>query len=164
MRQRRGDTHTCKTHLKRIQTVENIALRTAVSAPWFVCYKELYRHLEWTPVQEVIKAKAAKVYAKATDYKSRHGGARTGGDFSKGIRLPDLPVGRWGKGIERWSRSTLHHPRPRSSAKNTAQGYWFANPKSKINEVEREPHKVRQRSTSVTSTHLDRSTEDYVLV
>ncbi|KAJ8919365.1 hypothetical protein NQ315_016457 [Exocentrus adspersus] len=53
--------HACKTHLKRIQAVENIALRTAVSAPWFVRNRDLHRNLEWTPVQEVIKAKAAKV-------------------------------------------------------------------------------------------------------
>ncbi|KAJ8913997.1 hypothetical protein NQ315_012020 [Exocentrus adspersus] len=47
--------HACKTHLKRIQAVENIALRTAVSAPWFVRNRDLHRDLEWTPVQEVIK-------------------------------------------------------------------------------------------------------------
>ncbi|KAJ8910281.1 hypothetical protein NQ315_016098 [Exocentrus adspersus] len=62
--------HACKTHLKRIQAVENIALRTAVSAPWFVRNRDLHRDLEWTPVQEVIKTKAAKVYAKATDHEN----------------------------------------------------------------------------------------------
>ncbi|KAJ8914000.1 hypothetical protein NQ315_012023, partial [Exocentrus adspersus] len=62
--------HACKTHLKRIQAVENIALRTAVSAPWFVRNRNLHRDLEWTPVQEVIKTKAAKVYAKATDHEN----------------------------------------------------------------------------------------------
>ncbi|KAJ8911561.1 hypothetical protein NQ315_007942 [Exocentrus adspersus] len=58
--------HACNTHLKRIQADENIALRTATSAPWFV----RNRDLEWTPVQEVIKVKAAKVYAKATDHEN----------------------------------------------------------------------------------------------
>ncbi|KAJ8917642.1 hypothetical protein NQ315_005089 [Exocentrus adspersus] len=62
--------HACKTHLKRIQAVEDIALRTAVSAPWFVRNRDLHRDLEWTPVQEVIKTKAAKVYAKATDHEN----------------------------------------------------------------------------------------------
>ncbi|KAJ8909866.1 hypothetical protein NQ315_013903 [Exocentrus adspersus] len=62
--------HACKTHLKRIQAVENIALRTATSAPWFVRNRDLYRDLEWTPVLKVIKAKAAKVYAKATDHEN----------------------------------------------------------------------------------------------
>ncbi|KAJ8911514.1 hypothetical protein NQ315_012485 [Exocentrus adspersus] len=62
--------HACKSHLKKIQAVENIALRTAVSAPWFVRNRDLHRDLEWTPVQEVIKAKAAKVYAKATDHEN----------------------------------------------------------------------------------------------
>ncbi|KAJ8911291.1 hypothetical protein NQ315_015294 [Exocentrus adspersus] len=62
--------HACKTHLKRIQAVENIALRTAISGPWFVRNRDLHRDLEWTPVQEVIKTKAAKVYAKATDHEN----------------------------------------------------------------------------------------------
>ncbi|KAJ8925190.1 hypothetical protein NQ315_001376 [Exocentrus adspersus] len=62
--------HACNTHLRRIQAVENIALRTATSAPWFVRNRDLYRDLEWTPVQEVIKVKAAKVYAKATDHEN----------------------------------------------------------------------------------------------
>ncbi|KAJ8910826.1 hypothetical protein NQ315_015561 [Exocentrus adspersus] len=62
--------HACNTHLNRIQAVENIALRTATSAPWFVRNRDLYRDLEWTPVQEVIKVKAAKVYAKATDHEN----------------------------------------------------------------------------------------------
>ncbi|KAJ8919433.1 hypothetical protein NQ315_016531 [Exocentrus adspersus] len=62
--------HACNTYLKRIQAVENIALRTATSAPWFVRNRDLYRDLEWTSVQEVIKVKAAKVYAKATDHEN----------------------------------------------------------------------------------------------
>ncbi|KAJ8911161.1 hypothetical protein NQ315_013015, partial [Exocentrus adspersus] len=62
--------NACKTHLKRIQAVENIALRTAVSARWFVRNRDLHRDLEWTQVQEVIKTKAAKVYAKATDHEN----------------------------------------------------------------------------------------------
>ncbi|KAJ8909685.1 hypothetical protein NQ315_013545, partial [Exocentrus adspersus] len=41
------------------EILENIALRTAVSAPWFVRNRDLHRDLEWTPVQEVIKTKAA---------------------------------------------------------------------------------------------------------
>ncbi|KAJ8923220.1 hypothetical protein NQ315_001775 [Exocentrus adspersus] len=38
---------------------------------------------------------------------------------STSTRRPGLQ--KLGKGIERWSRSTLHYPRPRSSAKNTAR-------------------------------------------
>ncbi|KAJ8911809.1 hypothetical protein NQ315_014233 [Exocentrus adspersus] len=62
--------HACKTHLKRIQAVKNIALRSTVSAPWFVRNRDLHRDLEWTPVQEVIKTKAVKVYAKATNHEN----------------------------------------------------------------------------------------------
>ncbi|KAJ8914871.1 hypothetical protein NQ315_014884 [Exocentrus adspersus] len=58
--------HACETSLKKLQAVENVALRTAVGAPWFVRNRDLQRDLEWTPLREVIRTKATKAFEKAT--------------------------------------------------------------------------------------------------
>ncbi|KAJ8911881.1 hypothetical protein NQ315_012295 [Exocentrus adspersus] len=58
--------HACETSLRKLQAVENVALRTAVGAPWFVRNRDLQRDLEWTPLREVIRTKATKAFEKAT--------------------------------------------------------------------------------------------------
>jgi len=40
--------YAAKTHLKKLQTVENIALRTAVNAPWYVRNVDVKRDLKFT--------------------------------------------------------------------------------------------------------------------
>ena len=55
--------YQAKTYLKRIQTVENVALRCAVDAPWFVRNADIFRDLEYTPVTEDIQERAKKLYA-----------------------------------------------------------------------------------------------------
>lgn len=56
------------TQMKRIQAVENVALRCAVDAPWFVRNADIRRDLEYTPVSEIIQDRAKKLYARAEEH------------------------------------------------------------------------------------------------
>lgn len=60
--------YQAKTYLKKIQAVENVALRCAVDAPWFVRNADIFRDLEYTPVTEDIQDRAKKLYALAAEH------------------------------------------------------------------------------------------------
>ena len=55
------------TYFKRIQAVENVALRTAVGAPWVVRNADIFRDLDFTPVSEIMRERAKKLYAQAEE-------------------------------------------------------------------------------------------------
>jgi len=54
-----------KSHLKKLEAVENIALRTAVDAPWYVRNVDIQRRLKFTTATEKIKQSAVKIFQKA---------------------------------------------------------------------------------------------------
>ena len=50
--------------------MENVALRCAVDAPWFVRNVDIFRDLEYTPVTEDIQERAKKLYALAAEHEN----------------------------------------------------------------------------------------------
>uniref|UniRef100_V5GNF3 Putative RNA-directed DNA polymerase from transposon X-element n=1 Tax=Anoplophora glabripennis TaxID=217634 RepID=V5GNF3_ANOGL len=57
--------HAAKTHLARVQAVENIALRCATGAPWFVRNSDIRRDLGFTSALEAIRERARKLFERA---------------------------------------------------------------------------------------------------
>jgi len=57
--------YPAKSHLKKLQAVENIALRTAVDVPWYDRNVTIERVLQFTTATERIKQSAVKISQKA---------------------------------------------------------------------------------------------------
>lgn len=62
--------YLARSHLKRIQAVENVALRNAVDAPWYVRNEDIFRDLEYKPVTEVIQERAKKLFVKTEEHEN----------------------------------------------------------------------------------------------
>lgn len=60
--------HAAKSHRKRLAAVENIQLRRAANAPWYMRNVNIRRDLEWTPIEEFMRQKAEKNFRKAADH------------------------------------------------------------------------------------------------
>jgi Reverse transcriptase (RNA-dependent DNA polymerase). len=60
--------HAAKSHLKSLQAVENIALRTATDAPWYVRNTDILRDLQYTNATQTIRQNAEKRF----DVAARH--------------------------------------------------------------------------------------------
>ncbi|KAJ8981033.1 hypothetical protein NQ317_018005 [Molorchus minor] len=60
--------YAANTHLKRLQTVENTALRCAVNAPRYVRNADIIRDLQYTTTTDTIKDRATKLYAKIDEH------------------------------------------------------------------------------------------------
>ncbi|KAJ8977115.1 hypothetical protein NQ317_005243, partial [Molorchus minor] len=56
--------YAASSYQKRLQSVENIALRCAVNAPRFVRNADIIRDLQYTTTTDTIKERATKLYAK----------------------------------------------------------------------------------------------------
>ncbi|ENN81189.1 hypothetical protein YQE_02402, partial [Dendroctonus ponderosae] len=57
--------YAAECHLNRLQATENKLLRMPIDAPWFVRNFQIYRDLEWEPLREFLKRKAAEDFEKA---------------------------------------------------------------------------------------------------
>lgn len=57
--------HAAKSHIKSLQAVENIALRTATAAPWYVRNTDILRDLKYTNMTQTIRDRAQKRFDAA---------------------------------------------------------------------------------------------------
>jgi len=62
--------YAAKTYLKRLQAVENIALRSAIDAPWYVRNKTITRDLQYKTATEKIKKHAHKFFDKMAEHQN----------------------------------------------------------------------------------------------
>jgi len=62
--------YAAKSHLKRLQAVENIALRAAVDAPWYVRNDTITRDLKYKTATVIIKEHAQKLFAIMAEHQN----------------------------------------------------------------------------------------------
>ncbi|KAK9889042.1 hypothetical protein WA026_004323 [Henosepilachna vigintioctopunctata] len=55
--------YAAKTHINKLQVVQNKSLRMAIDAPWYVRTSQIHRDLGMPSVLEIIRATAAKMFA-----------------------------------------------------------------------------------------------------
>ncbi|KAJ8970979.1 hypothetical protein NQ317_003850 [Molorchus minor] len=60
--------YAANTYQKKLQAVENVALRCAVNAPRFVRNADIIRDLQYTTTTDTIKDRATKLYAKIDEH------------------------------------------------------------------------------------------------
>ncbi|KAJ8916456.1 hypothetical protein NQ315_014673 [Exocentrus adspersus] len=60
--------HAAKSHIKTLQAVENIALRTATASPWYVRNADILRDLQYTNATQTIRTNAQKRFDQATTH------------------------------------------------------------------------------------------------
>ncbi|ERL94528.1 hypothetical protein D910_11805 [Dendroctonus ponderosae] len=60
--------YAAETYLRQLQATENKLLRMAIDAPWVVRNRQIYRDLEWEPLRDLLKRKAATTFEKAENH------------------------------------------------------------------------------------------------
>ncbi|MFS5355118.1 reverse transcriptase family protein, partial [Streptococcus agalactiae] len=60
--------HAANDVLMKIQRIENKLLRMALDAPWFVRNTQIYRDLDWQPIQIAMKEKAKNTFKRAEEH------------------------------------------------------------------------------------------------
>lgn len=63
--------HTAKTHMNKLQTSQNKALRTIFKAPWFVKNSNIHKDLKGPTIMEFAKKLAEKFFKKCDSHTNK---------------------------------------------------------------------------------------------